>query len=91
MCNICNISECVNESIIQAVLFDLSKYNITQAKEWMDQHNFKYASMQCINHQGNQGTTEHLIRFRLFEPNFTKYRYSRVHLDSGVFFMVQLE
>lgn len=91
MCNVCNMNDCVNECIIQAVLFDLSKYNISQAKDWMDQHNFKYSSMLCINHEGKQGVAEHLIRFRLFDPNFTKYRYTRLHLNDGVILMLQLE
>ena len=66
--------------MIQAVLFDKKKWTRNKAKEWLKTHNYNSISNR---------TTETYHRFRIIEPNYTKYIYRIQHNNKGPDFIIQ--
>ena len=65
---------------IQAVLFDKTKWTRNKAKEWLKTDNYKSI--------GNR-RTETYYRFRIIEPNYTKYINRIQNNNKGPDFIIQ--
>ena len=74
------ISELLIYMTIQAVLFDKNKWTRNQAKEWLKKHNY---------HSISNRTTQTFYRFRIIEPNYTKYIYRIQHNPHNISFIMQ--
>lgn len=60
---------------IQAMIFDINKFDITSARKWLINHNYKPSK--------NPRYTENYIRFRLLPPRSTA-KYMTMSMGDGV-------
>jgi hypothetical protein len=74
--------------IIQAVLFNMDKYNIFTINQWFKDNKLECKSIYpIVNNSG--GKKETLWRCRLYDPNQNSFEYTRVLLNDDISFMVQ--
>jgi hypothetical protein len=74
--------------IIQAVPFNMEKYNIFTINQWFKDNKLLCTSIYPIVNKSD-GKKENLWRCRLYDPNPREFNYTRVFLNDDVSYMVQ--
>ncbi len=74
--------------IIQAVLFNMDKYNIFTINQWFKDNKLECKSI-CPIVNKSYDKNETLWRCRLYDPNQKHFEYTRVLLNDDISFMVQ--
>lgn len=63
-----------NKNNIQSFLFDINKFNISQSKQWLKDHNYRYSGVH---------TTKQFHRFRQYDPN-SSMKKRTIFIDNGI-------